>query len=191
MIYVTQNASKILDFLAAPVDFKDVPESMSAKDKGHVFKEHYMECEDAFHNPIKQNVREYIDTTYLAMWTDIYMKHFHKKGENVISTIDYFACTDQKELGMYIQTLDEYWQEVIEAAKSELEKPTIIAKNTAQECIRKSMPAKLSALRFGLMNHIYPGRFMNLYPVPNRMFIYALGQQLKSVQDAIKEVSWW
>ena len=162
MIYVTQNAYKVLDFLAAPVDFKDVPEGMSVKDKGCVFKECYMECEDAFHNLIKQNAHEYIDTTYLTMWTDIYMKHFHKKAENVISAIDYFACADQKELGTYIQTSDECWQEVIEVAKSELEKLTVIAKNTAQECIHKSRPAKLSTLYFGLMNHIYPGRFMNL-----------------------------
>ena len=71
----------------------------------------------------------------------------------------------------YIKVLNAYWEEMILTANSEQAKLTVVTKNAFQEWIQKSMPAKLNALHSELIEHTYPGQFLNIYPVPHWMFV--------------------
>ncbi|KAF8549928.1 hypothetical protein OG21DRAFT_1525490 [Imleria badia] len=49
------------------------------------------------------------------------------------------------------------------------------------------MPAKLKALKYSLMEVLHPNHLLAYYPVPNKVLLYILCEQLKLVANTIKE----
>ena len=104
--------------------------------------------------------------------------------------IEFFASSEQVEENQYNSQLLEYWEKVIMEAEVNCEVLLKrISTNHVADTIIKTMPAKLKALKHGLMELLLPGRLLQYYPIPNKVFLYSLGEQLKSIQGSIKEVS--
>ncbi|KAI5989953.1 hypothetical protein EDD15DRAFT_2198313 [Pisolithus albus] len=49
------------------------------------------------------------------------------------------------------------------------------------------MPAKLKAMQHGLMAKVHGDKFLSFFPVPTKLLLHTLGEQLKSRQPAIRE----
>lgn len=190
MKYIVQHASFILDFLAAPVSFKDVSKNLPLQDIPMAFHAEYMRWNEEFLNPIPPEAYETLDECFFQRWTDIYVKHFQNK-ESPVCPIEYFASSETTERQKYELVLEEYWTSMIREAGVDEEdvSATRITNNKVRSTVIKAMPAKLMALKHGLMELLYPDRLMRFYPVPNKIFMYVLGEQLKSIEGAITEVS--
>ena len=61
-----------------------------------------------------------------------------------------------------------------------------ISTNYITNTIIKMMLAKLKALKHGLMELLLAGWLLWFYHVPNKVFLYSLAEQYKSIQGLIK-----
>jgi len=189
MRHLSEQMRLILDFLAAPVQFKDVSKNVPLDQLSTAFHKEYVRLNKQFQDPIPSEACDTLDDEFFSDWTSLYVKHFQGKNSEV-PKIEYFASSEEKERREYQRAMEDYWTETIrnaEALKDVTVKRT--TRNKTRELVIAAMPAKLTALKHGLMERLYPDRLLQFYPVPNRMFMYALGEQLKSIQGAIKEVS--
>ena len=64
-----------------------------------------------------------------------------------------------------------------------------ISTNHITDMIIRMMLSTLKALKHGLMELLLSGWLLWFYPIPNKVFLYSLGEQFKSIQGSIKEVN--
>ncbi|KAN0078282.1 hypothetical protein V8E55_010339 [Tylopilus felleus] len=96
---------------------------------------------------------------YLGTWTDIYIKHIVNvnKNTNTISTIDYYAA---RESSRFAKALNTYWDATI-----------LDTDQKVDTCLRNVDP----------MFRLSPT------PMPNKVFLINLAQQLKKIKAPIQE----
>ncbi|KIK15312.1 hypothetical protein PISMIDRAFT_641169 [Pisolithus microcarpus 441] len=80
---------------------------------------------------------------------------------------DTFANTSDYD--KYMCAMSKYWEAVIHHAEMEKE-------------------GSLPVLEHGLMAKVHRDKFLSFFPVPGKLLLYALGEQIKSIQPAIKEL---
>ncbi|KAI6012016.1 hypothetical protein PISMIDRAFT_11647 [Pisolithus microcarpus 441] len=194
MLYVVRQAIHMLDFLASPVDFRDVSKDIpEGSDVPTAFEAEYRRLAAELQKPISAVARKALDDKFFSDWTDQYLNHFHK-GSGV-NTMEYFASSIPMEQRTYRKQLEEYWDVVIRRAEAGTE--VLPVGSTAGESddttnvIRASMPAKLKALKHGLMQRLHPQSLLDQFPIPNKMLLYALSKQLYHVREGITEVALW
>ncbi|KAI6104757.1 hypothetical protein EDD16DRAFT_1524611 [Pisolithus croceorrhizus] len=84
-----------------------------------------------------------------------------------------------------------YWEVIICHAEMEKEGSLHVPRDPISDILRLTMPAKLKALQHGLIAKIHGNKFLSLFPIPTKLLPCTLGEQLKSIQPAIKEMVMW
>lgn len=188
MRHVAEQMSIILNFLAAPVAFQDVSDDVPSKDLPMAFYSEYKQLENEFQKPIPVEACQTLDKHFFEDWTDLYVKHFQSKEEGV-PKIEYFATCEESERHEYDAELEDFWTKAIMSAEVNSE---VLLKRVstshAADVVIKAMPAKLKALKHGLMELRYPNQLFCFYPISNKIFLYTLGEQLQRIKGAITEV---
>ncbi|KAG6330516.1 hypothetical protein ID866_8573, partial [Astraeus odoratus] len=190
MICVITDFTTILDFLCMPVKFQDVTREITG----------LAAIRDAFYaeyrlmdppQSIPSKVYGLLDTCYFKAWTDAYVTHFQDKLWGSIPMIELFASLHRKERTDYMTCLSGYYDDLIAHAEKVRQEVLVDSSESLQDLVKQAMPAKLKALKYGLMRLVHPGTPMHHYPVPNKLVLYSLSQQLKSIEQVITEVVSW
>ena len=191
MIQVLKDCNVILNFLSAPVKFLGVPDDMANDDIPNAVYEEYKKHGIELERIPSLETCELLNEEYFETWTKKYMKHFQEarylKSKNT-PVIELFAAMNTEEASEYRKCLSTYYDEVIDHAEMHAQgiSPT---SDEPEDLIRLSMPAKLKALKYGVMKKRYGSRVMKHYPVLNKFLLNALSEQLKGVKKVITEVS--
>ncbi|KAI6096773.1 hypothetical protein F5141DRAFT_1220559 [Pisolithus sp. B1] len=192
MIYISDCCYKILHFLAMPVEFDDVPAGTPPQDIEAWFASQYGAKSQEFDKPIQLAACQVLDKTYFKHWADTFAKYMTSgEKENQVPPIDLFASGESSEDEQYTLALSKYWEVVIRHAEMEKEGCLHVQRDPISDILRLTMPAKLKALQHGLMAKIHGNKLLGLLPVPTKLLLYTLGEQLKSIQPAIKEMVLW
>ncbi|KAI6139413.1 hypothetical protein BKA82DRAFT_4020175 [Pisolithus tinctorius] len=84
-----------------------------------------------------------------------------------------------------------YWEEIMQGVEVEREALKRVTKDPITDMIKMAMPAKVKAICCGLMGKVYGDPMLNKFPIPTKLLAYSLGEQLRSVEPAIKEMVEW
>lgn len=192
MIYISDCCYKILHFLATPAEFNDVPTSTPPEDIEAWFASQYEATCQEFARPIQLAACQVLDKSYFKHWADMFAKYMASADKNnQVPPIDLFASGDTSDYDKYMRAMSKYWEALIRHAETEKEGSLRAPRDPITDIIRLTMPAKLKALQHGLMAKIHSDKFLNFFPVPTKLLLYTLGEQLKSIQPAIKEMVLW
>lgn len=140
---------------------------------------------------IPKHICRLLDDKYFPTWTDRYATHFvNQKWKGSTSVSELIGMAQEDELRDYKKYLSLYYDDLI--AHAEELKETIPQSGDAEkDLVIKWMPTKLRALKAGLMKSARKtgSTLSRYYPVPNKLLLYTIEEQLLSIKDAISEVS--
>ncbi|KAI6030350.1 hypothetical protein EDC04DRAFT_2605304 [Pisolithus marmoratus] len=121
-------------------------------------------------------------------WTDIYVKMGgSSEKEDQLAPIEFFGTMQMDEAQNYSRYMSNYWDAMVAHAERERDSTIYVARDANTGLIKKSMPIKLKALHHELMGKILGDKFADQFPVPTKVLMYTLGEQLRSIEPAIGE----
>ncbi|KAI5984825.1 hypothetical protein EDD15DRAFT_2200964 [Pisolithus albus] len=109
---------------------------------------------------------------------------YNGEGSN---PMEYFASGTLKEQKIYQGQLANYWNTMVRNGRGRY------PATPQQQCNsgRASMPAKLKALKYGLMHSLHPNGLLGQFPNPTKLFLYALSKQLNHLCEGIMVMAVW
>ncbi|KAI5984140.1 hypothetical protein EDD15DRAFT_2201478 [Pisolithus albus] len=107
--------------------------------------------------------------------------------DNQTLPIHFFAFSDASECDKCLHATSKYCEGIIHHVEMEKEAYLCVPRDAVSDVIRLTMPAKLKAMQHGLMAKIHGDKFLSFFPVPTKLLLHTLGEQLKSRQPAIRE----
>ncbi|KAI6043267.1 hypothetical protein EDC04DRAFT_2959099 [Pisolithus marmoratus] len=192
MIYISQWCSQILHFLATPIDFADVDPTTPEEEVADAFLRQYNSVKAEFEKSLPLSACQVLDKRYFKDWTDIYVKMVgSSEKEDQLAPTEFFGTMQMDEAQNYSRYMSNYWDAMVAHAERERDSTIYVARDANTGLIKKSMPIKLKALHHGLMGKILGDKFADQFPVPTKVLMYTLGEQLRSIEPAIGEVVSW
>ncbi|KAI6043430.1 hypothetical protein EDC04DRAFT_2600106 [Pisolithus marmoratus] len=91
----------------------------------------------------------------------------------------------EDEANKYSRYMAKYWDAMVAHAEREWDSTIYVPRDENTCLIKNSMPIKpikLKALHHGV------DKFANQFPVPTKVLVYTLGEQLRSIEPVIREV---
>ncbi|KAI6043441.1 hypothetical protein EDC04DRAFT_2955626 [Pisolithus marmoratus] len=173
MIYISQCCSQILQFLATPIEFFNLVKA-------------------EFEKSLLLSACQVLDKRYFKDWTDIYVKMVgSSEKEDQLAPIEFFGSMQEDEAQKYSRYMSKYWDAMVAHAEREWDSTIYVPRDENMDLIKNSTPIKLKALHHGLMRKILGDKFADQFPVPTKVLMYTLGEQLRSIEPAIREVVAW
>ncbi|KAI6019569.1 hypothetical protein EDC04DRAFT_2901766 [Pisolithus marmoratus] len=173
MIYISQWCSQILHFLATPIDFVDVDPTTPEEEVADAFLRQYNSVKAEFEKSLPLSACQVLDKRYFKDWTDIYVKMVgSSEKEDQLAPIEFFGTMQMDEAQNYSRYMSNYWDAMVAHAERERD-------------------STIYALHHGLMGKILGDKFADQLPVPTKVLMYTLGEQLRSIEPAIREVVSW
>ncbi|KIO05398.1 hypothetical protein M404DRAFT_9075 [Pisolithus tinctorius Marx 270] len=129
---------------------------------------------------------------YFPMWADAYAKLLASpQMKDDLAPIELFGTIDPSEVNKYSDYMASYWEEIMQGVEVEREALKRVTKDPITDMIKMAMPAKVKAICCGLMGKVYGDPMLHKFPIPTKLLVYSLGEQLRSVEPAIKEMVEW
>ncbi|KAI5986056.1 hypothetical protein EDC04DRAFT_2999858 [Pisolithus marmoratus] len=183
---------QILHFLATPIDFVDVDPTTPEEEVADAFLRQYNLVKAEFEKSLPLSACQVLDKRYFKDWTDIYVKMVgSSEKEDQLTPIEFFGTMQMDEAQNYSRYMSNYWDAMMAHAERERDSTIYVPRDANTALIKKSMPIKLKALCHGLMGKILGDKFADQFPVPTKVLMYTLGEQLRSIEPAIREVVSW
>ncbi|KAI6103644.1 hypothetical protein F5141DRAFT_1065388 [Pisolithus sp. B1] len=174
------------------VEFNNLPTNTPPQDIEAWFASQYEAISQEFEKPIQLAACQDLNKSYFRHWADTFAKYMTSGDkDNQVPPIDLFASGDTSKYEKYTHAMSKYWEAIIHHAEMEKEGSLCTPRDPISNIIRLTMPAKLKALQHGLMAKIHGDKFLSFFPVPTKLLLYTLGEQLKSIQPAIREQLGW
>ncbi|KAI6015595.1 hypothetical protein EDC04DRAFT_2608812 [Pisolithus marmoratus] len=174
---------QILHFLATPIEFEDVDPGTPEDQLTGAFLTQY--------NLLKAEF--VLDKRYFKDWTDL--SHVKMVGssekEDQLAPIELFGSIQENEANHYSRYMSKYWDAMVAHAEREQDSTIHIPRDENTCLIVTAKPNKLKVLHYGVMGKILGDKFANQLPIPTKLLLYTLGEQLRSIEPTIKEVVKW
>ncbi|KAI6139026.1 hypothetical protein BKA82DRAFT_10380 [Pisolithus tinctorius] len=172
MIYVSNCCNLVLHFLAAPVDFVDVPQDTPQDKQLDAFVLQFKSLKQHFDSPLSASASS-------------------PQKKDDLAPIELFGTIDPSEVNKYSDYMASYWEEIMCGVEVEREALKRVQKDPTTDVIKRAMSAKVKAIHCGLMGKVYGDPMLNKFPIPTKLLVYSLGEQLRSIEPVIKEMVEW
>ncbi|KAI6043390.1 hypothetical protein EDC04DRAFT_2600254 [Pisolithus marmoratus] len=190
MIYISQCCSQILHFLATPIEFMDVDPETPDNQLDDAFLTKFNLVKAEFEKSLPLSACQVLDKRYFKDWTDIYVKMVgSSEKEDQLAPIEFFGSMQEDEAQKYSRYMSKYWNAMVVHAEREQDSTIYVPRDVSTHLIKNSMPIKLKALCHGLMGKFLGDKFADQFPVPTKVLMYTLGEQLRSIEPAIREAT--